>query len=132
MYRQAAWQVVCSVREDALSRHVPLLAPRGGSLGLGQRVGRVALTKKLLSLGLVARLRPRRMLSFRSDTLDRVTLPEEGGRSSACSPPAHPPAESAAAAGHQRCLWPGWCQAESSPALPADLHGLLRPHPDVV
>ena len=33
------------------------------------------LTRKLLSLGLVVRLRPRRMLSFLSDTLDRVTLP---------------------------------------------------------
>jgi hypothetical protein len=54
-----------------------------GRLG---RAGAVALTRKLLSLGLVARLRPRRMLSFRSDTLDRVTLPGKKGRSSTCSP----------------------------------------------
>lgn len=60
--------------------------PGGRSAGLWRQGGRVPLTKKLLSLGLVARLRPRRMLSFRSETLDRVTLPGVGGRSSACSP----------------------------------------------
>lgn len=48
----------------------------------GDSSGAVALTRKLLSLGLVARLRPRRMLSFLSDTLDRVTLP---GTESRCS-----------------------------------------------
>lgn len=41
--------------------------------------GPSALTRKLLSLGLVARLSPRRMLSFLSDTLDSVTLPSERG-----------------------------------------------------
>lgn len=73
-----------------LSHHTPLAAPSRGPVGqegLGGRVGGwVALTRKLLSLGLVARLRPRRMLSFLSDTLDRVTLPGVGGRNSACSP----------------------------------------------
>lgn len=43
--------------------------------------GPPTLTRKLLSLGLVARLSPRRMLSLRSDTLDRVTLPLERGHS---------------------------------------------------
>lgn len=37
------------------------------------------LTRKLLSLGLVARLRPRRMLSFLSETLESVTRPSERG-----------------------------------------------------
>lgn len=59
--------------------HSPRAAGLGGQEGLGSTVGLVALTRKLLSLGLVARLRPRRMLSFRSDTLDRVTLPGEEG-----------------------------------------------------
>lgn len=98
-------------------------------------MGRVALTKKLLSLGLVARLRPRRMLSFRSDTLDRVTLPGEGGRSSACSP--LPTLQ-------QRPLLPlaardayGRGGTEQSPPqlslhVGADLHGRLRTRPDVV
>lgn len=45
-----------------------------------------ALTRKLLSFGLVARLRPRRMLSFLSDTLDRVTLPGAEGRHSTYTP----------------------------------------------
>lgn len=48
----------------------------------GDSSGDGALTRKLLSLGLVARLRPRRMLSFLSDTLDRVTLPETEARCS--------------------------------------------------
>lgn len=49
----------------------------GDSSGVG------ALTRKLLSLGLVARLKPRRMLSFLSDTLDSVTLPGTEARCSA-------------------------------------------------
>lgn len=52
----------------------------GGKAGDGSGTG--DLTRKLLSLGLVARLRPRRMLSFLSDTLDRVTLPGAEERSS--------------------------------------------------
>lgn len=98
-------------------------APGAGGLGLGEREGRVALTKKLLSLGLVARLRPRRMLSFRSDTLDRVTLPGMGGRSSACSPPACPPAYPPPRVCCSR--WPpempvaGVVPSESSPLLSA-------------
>ena len=72
----------------------PPHAPRGpkqracgaGRARARRQGGWVALTRKLLSLGLVARLRPRRMLSFLSDTLDRVTLPGVGGRNSACSP----------------------------------------------
>lgn len=52
----------------------------------GDSSGAGALTRKLLSLGLVARLRPRRMLSFLSDTLDRVTLPRTEARYSAYSP----------------------------------------------
>lgn len=53
-------------------------------------VGAGALTRKLLSLGLVARLRPRRILSFLSDTLDRVTLPGTEETHSAHTPsPCH-------------------------------------------
>lgn len=52
----------------------------GDSSGVG------VLTRKLLSLGLVARLRPRRMLSFLSDTLDRVTLPGTEARCSVTPP----------------------------------------------
>lgn len=78
----------------------------------------MALTRKLLSLGLVARLRPRRMLSFRSETLDRVTLPGVGGRSLACSPIPTLVPEPTAAVSHQTCLWQGQGQAESSPTPP--------------
>lgn len=98
----------------------------------------MALTKKLLSLGLVARLRPRRMLSFRSDTLDRVTLPEMGegeAQPVAPYPLPNPDPESAAAAGHWRCLWQGWCQVSPpcfSPHVNADHPGLLRPCSDMV
>lgn len=126
---------------------MPLPAPSRESVrqegpGSGGRWA-VALTRKLLSLGLEARLRPRRMLSFRSDTLDRVTLPVVGGRSSACSLllPALCP-EPAAVTRHQRGQWQdGAGQSPSRFLLPLwapclhvvpALHGLLRPYPDTV
>lgn len=64
-----AWVRVC------LAGPLHTCAEVCAGVNAGDSSGADDLTRKLLSLGLVARLRPRRMLSFRSDTLDRVTLP---------------------------------------------------------